>query len=110
MARAESLPAALVGLALLAAGVGGTILALRGADTTRAAIPLTVREIWQDAEAHRGKLVRTSGLVRAISRGTADEHYVLEEAGQFRVGLRGISRDRLRRLEGRQATDRKSVV
>lgn len=42
--------------------------------------------------------------MKAFYQGQPGEHFVLEEAGQFRVGLRGADRQRLLSLVGRAAT------
>ncbi|MBI2913738.1 MAG: hypothetical protein HYY03_07450 [Chloroflexi bacterium] len=65
-------------------------------------VEATTRQLWESPEAFEGRTVRTDGILRVFSEGTADEHYVVEQEGQYRVGVRGPSVEELRPLVGRE--------
>ncbi|HET7093530.1 MAG TPA: hypothetical protein VFI22_08640 [Thermomicrobiales bacterium] len=62
------------------------------APTTDQTLPaaVTVHELAMNPTAYDGLRVRASGVARVFSAGGADEHFVVEQGGQDRVGLRGM--------------------
>ncbi len=67
---------------------------------TDAVVTATVRQLWLSPETYEGKRVATSGIVRVFLSGSPKEHFVVEQAGQHRVGLQGVERARLVSLLG----------
>ncbi len=67
---------------------------------TDAVVTATVRQLWLSPESYEGKRVATSGIVRVFLAGSPNEHFVVEQAGQHRVGLQGVERAQLVSLLG----------
>lgn len=65
-------------------------------------VEATTRQLWESPEAFEGRTVRTNGVLKVFSEGASDEHYVVEQEGQYRVGVRGPPADELRPLVGRE--------
>lgn len=65
-------------------------------------VETTTRQLWESPEAFEGRTVRTNGVLKVFSEGTADEHYVVEQEDQYRVGVRGPSAEELRPLVWRE--------
>jgi hypothetical protein len=65
-----------------------------------AVVGATVRQLAQSPGAYEGVRVATTGVVRVFAAGSADEYFVLEQAGQDRVGLRGAPAAALTPLVG----------
>lgn len=64
---------------------------------------VTVGQLWQHASQYEGKRVKTDGVVRIFSPGP-NEYFVIEQAGQYRVGLRGRANTELEPLVGQTVT------
>lgn len=58
----------------------------------------TLLQLTQRTDVYQDKRVLVTGDVRVFEAGTPDEYYVLEEAGQFRVAIRGLPLTTLRPL------------
>lgn len=71
--------------------------------------PVAARELWRDRDAWTGRRVEVSGVLKAFSPGTADEHYAIEDDG-FRVGVRGEARPAPGTLLGRRVRARGTFV
>lgn len=84
----------LIGLALALLAMLVVVAAVRRAAPPRSQTPpapVTVQQLARNPEAYNGQRVRTTGVARVFFPGAADEHFVVEQAGQDRVGLRGVS-------------------
>lgn len=97
---ARRLTIVLLSLAVLAVIVGAALRYMAAPADDGQAVAVTVRQLWRSAEAYEGERVKTDGVVRVFSPGSPDEHYALEQAGQYRVGLRGAPDRELARLVG----------
>lgn len=58
----------------------------------------SLQQLNRQPTGYEGKRVRATGIVRVFEPGKADEYYVLEEAGQYRVAIHGLARATLRPL------------
>lgn len=91
----------------LAVGVGLTLIVL-GWGSRDVAASVAVQDLWTRPERYLGERVQTDGTLRIFLSGTEREHYAVEDARQFRVGVEGVPKDELRvlldqlvRVEGR---------
>jgi len=87
-------------IVVLVLGAAAAMLVARGlavGATTR----VTVEQLWASSDSYQDRRVETEGVVRVFAPRTSEEYYVLEQAGQYRVGLRGVPPERLRLLVGR---------
>lgn len=96
---------------LFAVGVGGAVLGLyvvidRPFEDQSAQLPraIPVATLWASPEGYEGEMVRTSGVLRVFGPGTPQEHFAVEDEGQFRVGLRGVAADEMSPLVGQRVT------
>ena len=64
----------------------------------------TLLILTQQPDVYVGERVLVTGDVRVFEPGTAGEYYVLEEAGQYRVAIHGLSLATLRPLTNRKMT------
>lgn len=87
-------------LAVVALGV--VVIGLVVADRRHSAptIHVSPRQLAAAPETFEGERVATSGVVRVFEADTPNEYYVVEEAGDYRVGLRGVPNATLRPLVG----------
>ncbi|HEY7031467.1 MAG TPA: hypothetical protein VH482_09085 [Thermomicrobiales bacterium] len=78
---------------LASAAVVALVIGLRLATTPPTHPPVvgaTVRQLARAPAVYEGEHVATEGDARVFAAGRADEYFVLEQAGQDRVGLRGV--------------------
>lgn len=66
--------------------------------------PVAIQTLWTVPEEYEGQLVSVDGTVRVFLVGTDNQHYVVEDDHQYRVGLLGVSREDLNRLVGRRVS------
>lgn len=64
----------------------------------------SLEQLNRQPEGYEGDQVRATGIVRVFEPGTRGEYYVLEEAGQYRVGIHGVPLATLRPLTNAQMT------
>jgi hypothetical protein len=93
----------LIGLIGLIVIVAGASRLLTGSGEPEGTAMVTVGQLWQHASQYEGKRVETEGVVRIFSPGP-DEYFVIEQAGQYRVGLRGPANSALEALVGQTVT------
>lgn len=90
-------------LAVALVVVIGLVVILRSSsDHGGPPVQVSVQQLWQAPEAYQGTRVRTNGLLRVFAPGSASEYFVAEQAGQYRVGVRGFDRAVLEPLIGRE--------
>lgn len=65
---------------------------------------VAIASLWGSPENYEGQMVRTSGTLRVFYPDTPDEHFVLEDDEQYRVGLRGLPAEEMSPLVGRRVT------
>jgi hypothetical protein len=73
---------------IVALVVGG--LATFGQDGGGTPVAATVRQLAAVPSSYEGERVSTEGVVRVFAAGSADEHFVVEQDAQARVGLRDV--------------------
>lgn len=84
----------------LALSLGLLLLVARLRQAPGPTIAVTVQELQTAPDAYRGRTVTTRGVVRIFDAGAPDAYAVLEDAGQERVGLRGLPLARLAAWRG----------
>jgi hypothetical protein len=75
--------------------VAASLLLAACAHQRRGAI-VPIRQLREKTDVYEGESVRTTGILRIFSSGTPDEHYAVEQDGQYRVGIHGDVAVRLR--------------
>ena len=73
-----------------------------GGDESPRDVP--VANLWGSPEKYEGEVVRTSGLLRVFYADSPQEHFVVEDDEQYRVGLRGAAADEMSSLADRRVT------
>jgi hypothetical protein len=93
----------LIGLIVMIVIIAGASRLLTSSGEHEGTAMVTVGQLWQHASQYEGKRVKTEGIVRIFSPG-ANEYFVIEQAGQYRVGLRGLANRDLESLVGQTVT------
>ena len=67
-----------------------------------------ISELWKNRQVYMGKRVRVAGTLKVFLQGKPEEHYAVESADLFRIGVEGVRPQKLRaylntrvRAEGR---------
>jgi hypothetical protein len=93
----------LIALIVMVLIVAGAARLLTESDDTGGTETVTVGQLWQHASQYEGKPVQTTGIVRIFSPGP-NEYFVIEQAGQYRIGLRGLPNAELEPLVSQTVT------
>jgi hypothetical protein len=93
----------LVVLIVVIVVVAGASRLLTGSGDDEGTAMVTVGQLWKNASQYEGQLIHTEGVVRLFSPGP-DEYFVIEQAGQYRMGLRGRSNAQFESLVGQTIT------
>ncbi len=82
------------------------VIALAGVVTVRLALPVEpsgadIREVWEHHELYRGEFLRVAGTLKRFLKGRPKDHYVVESADGYRIGVEAAG---LEALEGLQVS------
>lgn len=106
MASTASVKSIVMALAIAGAVLGVYVLIERPYEDQGAEAPrdVPIAALWSSPEGYGGEMVRTSGTLRVFYPDSPEEHFVVEDDEQYRVGLRGAAADELSSLADRRVT------
>lgn len=106
MAQRSTVKEIVIALVIAGAVLGLYVVIDRPFDDGGAESPrdVPVANLWRSPEKYEGEAVRTSGLLRVFYAGSPQEHFVVEDDEQYRVGLRGAAADEMSPLAGQRVT------
>jgi len=106
MASTASVKSIVMALAIAGAVLGVYVLIERPYDDQGAEAPrdVPIAALWNSPEGYEGQMVRTSGTLRVFYVDSPEEHFVVEDDEQYRVGLRGAAPDEMSLLAGQRVT------